>query len=114
MATLHVKPAALPEALRLLAPLLADGRVVVSLDEEEIDLAEAARRLGVDYYTARRIIVVDRKIPYRRKTSGERSPILVKASDIEAYKQSLSVTPRKRRRRTTKSITGDDIRLGLS
>ena len=113
MATvLHIKESALPQVLTLLAGLIAAGQVVPGYDDAEVDLYEAARRLGLNYYAARRLIVTDKKIRYRRKTAAPKSPVLVRVSAIEAYKQSLDVEPPKPKKRHTNPITAADIMLG--
>lgn len=114
MLTLRVETRVLPEVLRLRGGMIEAGEVVAIEDAEEVDLRGAARILGVDYHTARRLIVVDKVIPHRRKTARATSSVLVRVSAIEAYKNASTVNRRQppKRNRRTRPVTAADVLLG--
>lgn len=81
---------------------------------EEVDLHRAAEILSLDYFGARRLIVDQRLIPYRRKTKTPKSPVLVKISDLEAYKEAMTIRPKppRKKRGLGYTLTPADIMMG--
>lgn len=58
--------------------------MVVGTMEKELTIADVAKRLGVSYQTARKRILIEKRIRYRREGLEYR----VRESDLEAYLQS--------------------------
>lgn len=88
MDNLHIIVPVTPEIERLVAALLGQEGVTVTMEQSEpssdfMTLKQGAELAGINYFTFRRWVVSEGKMPYSRPSGVKHGQIRVKRQDIE-------------------------------